>query len=46
MVDLTTVKTDAQKIEAELGFVKANWTKLSLIVIVAFVLGVVVGHLI
>lgn len=46
MVDLTTVKTDAAKVEAEVGFVRANWGKLSIVIILAFVAGAVVGHIV
>lgn len=44
MVDLTTVKTDASKVVAEVGFVRANWGKLSIIIVLTFVVGAAVGH--
>lgn len=41
MVD---VKQDLSKVETEYGFVRANWGKLSIIVIAAAVVGVLIGH--
>lgn len=43
MVDLSTVKTDASKLEAEVGFVRANWGKLSAVIIIAVAIGIAIG---
>ena len=43
---VTTVETTASTVVAEVGFVKANWGKLSAIIFVVFALGLVVGHFI
>lgn len=49
MVDSTQVSAQAEAavtlVKSEVPFVKANWTKLSAVVIAVFVVGVVVGHI-
>jgi len=49
MVDLSTVKSTAQadlnKVQTEIGFVRANWGKLSIVIILAAAAGLVVGHI-
>lgn len=41
----TVAKTDLSTVEAELGFVKANWGKLSTIVVASAIVGAVIGHI-
>lgn len=41
MVD---VQTDVAKLEGQWAFVRANWPRVSIIVILAFVVGAAVGH--
>lgn len=44
MVDLKgTAQADLQKVEAQLGFVRANWGKLSIVIILAALAGIAVG---
>jgi hypothetical protein len=35
---------DLQKVEAEYGFVRQNWTKLSLIIVASALIGIAIGH--
>ncbi len=41
---VSTATADVQKAVVEYGFVRANWGKLSIIVVAAAIVGFIVGH--
>jgi len=41
---MNTPASDLQKVETEVGFVRANWGKLSAVIIITLAIGVAIGR--